>query len=91
MKNKKGEISVSEFKKHCLGVMEDVYQNHTSFIITKRGKPIAEVIPLKEYVNDTKTYAGCLEGWGTVHGDIVNFSSEDEWKALKDEYEFPKR
>lgn len=90
MKNKKGEISVSDFKKHCLGLLEDVYQKHTSFVITKRGKPIAEVKPLSDSKKELESYAGCLKGVATIHGDIVNFSSEEDWKVLRDDYEFPK-
>lgn len=89
MKKFKGEISVSEFKKHCLSIMEAVYQNHSSFVITKRGKPIAEVKPLLNKEKEFKSAYGLLKGCMTEKGDIVNFSSSDDWKAMKDDYEFP--
>ena len=38
-------LSVSEFRAACYSVLEDVSKNKTQVLITKRGKPIAEVIP----------------------------------------------
>jgi prevent-host-death family protein len=38
-------LSVSEFKAKCLSVLQDVNKQKKRVIITKRGKPIAEVIP----------------------------------------------
>ena len=40
-------LSVSEFKATCLAVLEDVKKNKKRVLITKRGKPIAEVIPMR--------------------------------------------
>ena len=42
----KKTYSVSEFKAKSLGLIERVARTHESIIVTKRGKPIAEVIPL---------------------------------------------
>lgn len=36
-----------------------------------------------------REYYGCLRGCLKTNGDIVNFSSADDWKVLKDDYEFP--
>ena len=38
-------LSVSEFKAKCLSVLQDVSKQKKRIIITKRGKPFAEVIP----------------------------------------------
>jgi prevent-host-death family protein len=38
-------LSVSEFKSKCLSILQDVNKQKKRVVITKRGKPIAEVIP----------------------------------------------
>jgi prevent-host-death family protein len=56
-------LSVSEFKAKCLSVLQDVQKQKKRIIITKRGKPIAEVIPYKSEekeipLEDTVVYMG---------------------------------
>ena len=43
-------MSISKFKATCLAVLEEVARQKTKIIITKRGKPIAEVIPYEPEV-----------------------------------------
>ena len=38
-------LTVSKFKATCLAVVEEVAKTKQGVIITKRGKPIAELIP----------------------------------------------
>ncbi len=40
-----GKIAISEFKAKCLAVIDEVNKTKKSVIITRRGKPIAELIP----------------------------------------------
>ena len=40
-------ISAGEFKAKCLKLMEKVRQNHEEIIITKFGKPMCKLVPLK--------------------------------------------
>jgi len=62
-------LSVSEFKATCLAVLED---------ITKRGKPIAEVIPFEAEHGEIP-----LKDTVTFMGDIISPVAEDDWEALK--------
>jgi prevent-host-death family protein len=39
------EVAISEFKAKCLALLEEVDKTKVSLRVTKRGKPIAEVIP----------------------------------------------
>ncbi len=39
-------IAVSELKAHCLGLVEEVARERREIVITKRGKPIARLVPL---------------------------------------------
>jgi antitoxin (DNA-binding transcriptional repressor) of toxin-antitoxin stability system len=47
-------------------------------IITKRGKPIAEIVPVDEVIKDVP-----LKDTVTFIGDIVSPVAKDEWEALK--------
>ena len=39
-------IAAGKFKIHCLSLLRDVFQKHDTLIITKHGKPIAQVSPI---------------------------------------------
>ncbi|MBI4619333.1 MAG: type II toxin-antitoxin system Phd/YefM family antitoxin [Desulfobacterales bacterium] len=71
-------LSVSKFKATCLAVLEDVNRQKKGVIITKRGKPIAEIIPVSHQQKDVP-----LKETITFMGDIVSPVVEDEWETLK--------
>jgi prevent-host-death family protein len=71
-------LSVSEFKATCLAVLEDISRQKKRIVITKRGKPIAEVIPFETDQKDVP-----LKDTVTYMGDIVTPVAEEDWEALK--------
>jgi hypothetical protein len=80
-KNKEVYISASEFKKHCLSLVDQINKEHNSLIITKRKVPIAKVISLdSNLIDNTKSYFGIMKGSLTIKDDIVNHSSESDWE-----------
>jgi prevent-host-death family protein len=38
-------VAVSEFKSHCLSLLEDVARTGEPILVTKRGKPLARITP----------------------------------------------
>ena len=40
------EVSAAEFKAKCLSLFDEVEASRCSFVITKRGRPVARVVPL---------------------------------------------
>ena len=46
------EISAAVFKAQCLTLMEDVRSTKCPLIITKRGKPVAKLVPIEEQTDD---------------------------------------
>jgi prevent-host-death family protein len=38
-------ISAAEFKARCLTLMDDVNRTRETLVITKRGKPVARLVP----------------------------------------------
>ena len=57
-------IPAATFKAECLALLDQVAEARTSYVITKRGRPVAEVVP----VSRTRVP---LAGSVTIKGDIV--------------------
>lgn len=73
------EIPATEFKAKCLKLMDRDAKTHESIVITKRGKPVAKLMPIdKEPQQEPFGYmAGTME----ITGDIVS-PIEQEWSVL---------
>jgi prevent-host-death family protein len=64
------EISISEFKAKCLGLIQQVQKTRQPLRITRHGKPVAEVIAAGP--NRTRKFVGAGLGTGKIVGDIVS-------------------
>ncbi len=74
-------MAAGEFKAKCLRVMEQVRSTRTPVVITKRGKPIAKLVPADESRSDI---FDCLKGKIEILGDIVSpVVPAEDWEALK--------
>jgi prevent-host-death family protein len=71
-------ISASEFKAKCLKLLDEVAATHEPLVITKRGKPVARVVPIED--EQPRGLFGYMKGTVTIHGDIVNVPHEP-WAA----------
>lgn len=71
-------LSVSEFKCRCLSVLQDVNKQKKRVVITKRGKPIAEVIPY-----DPREKEIPLKDTVIFMGNIISPVAEEDWAALR--------
>jgi prevent-host-death family protein len=63
------ELPAGEFKATCLKVMDEVSQDRRSVTVTKHGKPVARLVPIKE---EPGSPFGWLKGSVTLSGDIVS-------------------
>jgi prevent-host-death family protein len=41
-------MAISEFKAHALKVLNEVAKTQETIVITKRGKPLAQVVPYRK-------------------------------------------
>lgn len=62
---KRRTIAAAQFKAECLALIDRVAETGETYIVTKRGRPVVQVIPLRD------ADASALEGSVTVRGDIV--------------------
>lgn len=77
-------LSVSEFKATCLAVMERVRRTGEPVLVTKRGEPLAEVVPASRPAG-AKRRLGALAGSGHIVGDITSpVAGERDWEAFGD-------
>ena len=67
-------IAAAKFKEQCLALLEEV--GLEGIVITKRGKPVAKLIPLTA---DSASLIGSLRGKLKIKGDIM--STGVRWRA----------
>ena len=70
-------VGAGDFKTRCLSIIEETREHHKSFIITKRGVPVARLVPFDE---EPKELFGCLKGTLKMSGDIVE-PLDVKWEA----------
>jgi prevent-host-death family protein len=74
-------LTVSKFKATALAVVEEVAKSKKRVIITKRGKPIAELIPYDAYEAETAPVP--LKDTVAFMGDIISPVATEDWEALQ--------
>jgi prevent-host-death family protein len=67
-------IDASEFKERCLSLLDNLQEE--GFVITKRGKPVAKVIPIRA---GSAELIGSMKGKLKIKGDIL--STGTRWNA----------
>jgi prevent-host-death family protein len=70
-------IAAGEFKAKCLHLLDEVAEQRAPLVITKRGKPVAKLVPIDDKPADD--IYGCMAGTGRILGDIVSPLDESEW------------
>jgi len=72
-------IKASEFKAKCLALLDEVERTGDRLVITKKGKPEADIVPHRPA---KRKFIGLLKGRGEIVGDIIS-PIDVEWEALK--------
>jgi antitoxin (DNA-binding transcriptional repressor) of toxin-antitoxin stability system len=73
-------ISVTEFKAKCLALFDQIDQEGGTLTVTKRGRPVATIGPVKR--KPFKSSEGILAGKVKIVGDIVNADFSDLWEVV---------
>jgi prevent-host-death family protein len=60
MKSRDRAIPAGEFKATCLALLDEVSTRRRSFVVTKRGRPVARVVPMPS------------DQQGTLRGSLVH-------------------
>lgn len=74
-------MPISKFKATCLAALERVRRTGRPLLVTRRGVPVAEVVPPPP-PPPPERWLGALAGTGRITGDVVApAAGEDEWEA----------
>lgn len=69
-------MAAGKFKNQCLKVLDRVAQTRTPITITKRGKPVATLVP---YTSSRRAPVGLAGSILEEHGGP--FSTNEDWDA----------
>ena len=76
-------MAISKFKATCLAVLQRVRKTRKPVLVTRFGKPVAEVHPPAPPPRP-KGWVGCMRGTMRITGDIVGpVMDEREWEVLR--------
>lgn len=70
------QLPVTDFKAKCLHIIDEVSRTGEPLVITKHGRPVAQLVPLPP----AKPLFGMLKGSVLHEGDIVS-STGESWEA----------
>jgi prevent-host-death family protein len=71
------KIAAGEFKAKCLGLLDEVQRQRKEVLITKRGKPVAKLVPVDGHA---PSFIGSMKGTMEIVGDIVS-PIDVSWEA----------
>lgn len=71
-------IAAGEFKTKCLKLLDRVAEQRETLVITKYGKPVAQLVPMPP----EKNIIGAMRGSVLWEGDIIS-PIDVEWEAMK--------
>ena len=75
-------ISAAEFKARCLTLMDDVSSTRETLVITKRGKPVAKLVPADK---EGREFIGRLKGVIEIVG-YLDADPPDSWESAFDSH-----
>lgn len=76
------EIKISEFKATCLAVLARVEQTGNPVLVTRFGRPVAQVNPPPKASGEA--WLGAMRGQGAIVGDLIEpVAGPEEWEALQ--------
>ena len=76
------KIAAGAFKAKYLSLMDDVRATKRPLLITKRGKPVAKLVPVGE--DDMDDFIGRLNGVFRVVGDIESpIEPPEAWESTR--------
>lgn len=79
-----GNVPATEFKAKCLELMDRVAERRETFVITKRGKPVAKLVPVER--ESKERIFGWMRGKATITGDIVSPTMPDAEAEILEEW-----
>jgi prevent-host-death family protein len=68
-------VTAGKFKDRCLQMLDDVETNKTAVVITKRGRPVAKLVPYLQQSTTTSLAASVIRELGDPYGTGESWDS----------------
>jgi prevent-host-death family protein len=75
-------VAISELKARCLRLVDDVARRRHEIVVTRRGKPVARLVPFGG-PNEEDPVLAQLRGTLVGGNDISDFETGLEWEAMR--------
>ena len=76
------QMKISEFKAKCIAVLTRVGKSKTPLLVTRFGKPVAQIFPPP--ASRDSDWIGSMKESGEILGDIVAPAADPEdWEVLR--------
>jgi prevent-host-death family protein len=72
------KMAAGKFKNQCLAVMDIVHRTGEPVIVTKHGKPVVKLVPVRDSEDDI---FDSMAGRAKVVGDIINTVPLEDWEC----------
>jgi prevent-host-death family protein len=74
-------VPAGQFKQTCLRLLDEVGESGEPIVITKRDKPVAQLVPVQPERADD--WRGAMRDRGELHGDLLPPALDPSaWDAL---------
>lgn len=73
-------VAAGEFKQHCLALLDQVAETGLAIVVTKRGRPVARVVPIE---TEASPLGGSIRILAENEDDLI--STGESWYAERDE------
>jgi prevent-host-death family protein len=78
-------VSATEFKAKCLALLDEVATTGSTITVTKRGKPVATVIPAPK---KRKSSRGAWKGKIFIPDELLMADRSDLWDVVREKGKF---
>ena len=72
-------VAATEFKAHCLTLLEEVRQTRQPLLVTRHGKPVVEISP---YMPRDTEQLNPLKGSLLFEGDVIS-PIDEKWDSAQ--------
>jgi prevent-host-death family protein len=77
-------VTATEFKIRCLALIDEMNRTNTRVLVTKHGKPVAEISPARVETEAAVPFVGWMKGTVVRYDSPFDSAVEtSEWDALK--------
>ena len=74
-------VAATKFKAQCLELMDRVAEGRKTYVITKRGRPVAKLVPVDR--PRKKSIFGCMVDRMEIVGDLDKpLFTDEQWKQF---------